>query len=176
MLLGIAWWPFLVVILPIVQQTGMVFDTLVLGLLAAERGKWFWTGIAAYTVLLKPADSGLVVLLLIAWALMSRTGRRPFVRGFLALSLPTAALAFAVQPTWLFEWITHLLSWRGPGDFALVNPPASLGRRCTCRAGWSWARLRRSWQAQRCSAGGRCARRLRRRRHPPVCWGGMHPL
>lgn len=126
LLLGIAWWPFLTVILPIVQQAGTVFAMLVLALLAAERGRWYWAGIAAYVALLKPANSGLVVLLLIAWALTNRTGRWPFVRGFLTLSVPTAALAFAVRPTWLFEWVTQLLSWRGPGDFALVNPPATV--------------------------------------------------
>lgn len=126
LLLGIAWWPFLAVILPIVQQAGTVFAMLVLALLAAERGRWYWAGIAAYVALLKPANSGLVVLLLIAWALMSRAGRWSFVRGFLTLCLPTAALAFAVQPAWLFEWITQLLSWRGPGDFTLVNPPATV--------------------------------------------------
>lgn len=138
LLVGIAWWPFLAVILPIVQQAGTVFALLVFALLAAERGRWFWSGAAAYAALLKPADSGLVVLLLVAWALTSRAGRWRFVWGFLALALPTAALAFVARPTWLFEWITQLLAWRGPGDFALINPPATVAHALGLPAGVAW--------------------------------------
>ena len=126
LLVGIFWWPFLAVILPLAQQAGTVFALLVFAVLAAEHGRWFGAGVAAYIALLKPADSAPMILVLAAWALTNAAGRWSFVRGFLAVGLPTAAVAFIARPTWLFDWLTQLVQWRGPGDFALVNPPATL--------------------------------------------------
>ncbi len=108
MLIGLAWWPFLSVILPIVQQAGTIFALLVLATLAAERGQWFWSGVACFLALLKPTESALVVLVLAMWAIRWPAGRRPFLAGALAIGLPATALAFAVRPTWIPDWIRVL--------------------------------------------------------------------
>jgi hypothetical protein len=112
LLLGLAWWPFLSVILPIVQQAGTIFALLVLAALAAERGRWSWAGAAAFVALLKPTESAPIVAMLAVWAWHAPTGRRAFLTGFLALGLPTTLLAFARRPTWVTDWLRVLASLR----------------------------------------------------------------
>jgi hypothetical protein len=108
LLIALAWWPFLAVILPIVQQAGTVFAVVVLAALAAERGRWFWAGIACFIALLKPTESAPIVALLALWALRTPAATRPFLAGLLAVGLPASAAAFIVRPTWPLDWVRVL--------------------------------------------------------------------
>jgi hypothetical protein len=122
LLLGLAWWPFLSVILPIVQQAGTVFALIALATLAAERGRWGWAGAAAFVALVKPTESAPVVAMLALLAWRTRAARRPFLSGFLAIGLPTTLVAFARRPTWVTDWLRVLASLQA-GHFAYeVNP------------------------------------------------------
>jgi Glycosyltransferase family 87 len=138
-LLGVAWWPFLSVILPIVQQSGAVFALLVLATLAAERGRWSWAAVAAYISLIKPTESAPVVLLLAVWALRTPAARRPFGLGLAAVALPTAALAFAVRPTWPADWLRVLASLRAGHFDYNVDLIAALAQRVHMPVDLLWA-------------------------------------
>jgi hypothetical protein len=155
LLLGIAWWPFLSVILPIVQQAGTIFALLALAALAAERGRWSWAGAAAFLALLKPTESAPFVLLLALWALRSRASRRPFATGLLAVGAPACLLALAVRPTWIADWLRTVAALRAghfgyfvdlPGGVAAaLGLPGALGAVAALAVGAVWAVL--TWRA-----------------------------
>lgn len=121
-LLGLVWWPFLSVILPIVQQAGTIFALLALAGLAAERGRWGWAGAAAFLALLKPTESLPVVALLALWAWRAPVARRGFLAGFAAVGVPAALVAFARRPTWLADWLHAVLVLQA-GHFAYMVDP-----------------------------------------------------
>lgn len=138
LLLGLAWWPFLSVILPITQQTGTIFALLVLAVLAAERGHWGWAGLAAYISLLKPTESGPIVLLLALWALRSPTARRPFLVGLLGAAIPTCVVAFAVRPSWPLDWLRVLAMLRAGHFDYNVDLLSTLSQRLALPSALLW--------------------------------------
>ena len=99
LLWGLAWWPFLAVILPIIQPTGIVVAALAFCLLAAGAGarvpsgyesaeaqprqapaaagagQWFWAGVALFFALLKPQDALPVLVVLAVWAALRPEAR-----------------------------------------------------------------------------------------------------
>jgi hypothetical protein len=105
LLAGVAWWPFLAVILPIVQQAGTVFGLLVLAAYCAERAQWFPAGVLSFLALFKPTESILLVAVLAIWSLRSSIAHaRQFVVGLAAVGVPTSLVAFAKRPTWVADW------------------------------------------------------------------------
>jgi hypothetical protein len=105
LLAGVGWWPFLAVILPIVQQAGTVFGMVVLAAWCVERNRWFSAGVLSFLALFKPTESIVLVTVLALWALRSSAPRaRLFFAGLAAIGVPTSLLAFAVRPTWVLDW------------------------------------------------------------------------
>jgi hypothetical protein len=126
---GLAWWPFLAVILPIVQQAGTVFALLVLATLCAERDEWLVAGLLSVPALLKPTASAPLVLALALWAVRSPAARRRYFAGLAALGMPLTAVATIVRPTWPADWLRAVLDLHAAHFSYTLDPPGIL-------AGW----------------------------------------
>jgi hypothetical protein len=126
LLWGLAWWPFLAVILPIVQPTGIVLAALAWCLLALGARRWFWAGFALFFALLKPQDALPAVVVLLLCGLLHKEARWRLVAGFCAAALLPVSLAFAWQPGWVGAWLAAVTTLPAhiPGYYQ--NPPAQL--------------------------------------------------
>jgi hypothetical protein len=127
LLAGLGWWPFLAVILPIVQQAGTVFGLLVLAAFLAERNRWLPAGVLSFVALLKPTESILLVAVLAVWALRSSASHaRLFLTGIAAIGIPTTLLAFSRRPSWLPEWWRAVVTLHATHYAHEVDPPDAL--------------------------------------------------
>ncbi|HEV2238584.1 MAG TPA: hypothetical protein VGR57_18140 [Ktedonobacterales bacterium] len=145
--IGLAWWPFLAVILPIVQQAGTVFALLALAALAAERDDWQVAGLLCIPALLKPTESAPLVLALALWAARAPAARRRYFTGLAALGLPLAALAFIVRPTWPADWLRAVLDLRAANYSYMLDPPGVLAGWLHLPAALLWALVAAAWAA-----------------------------
>ncbi|SRR5579883_237769 len=126
LLWGIAWWPFLAVILPIIQPTGMVMASLAFCLLAAGSGQWFWAGFALFFALLKPQDALPALAVLAIWGALRAEARWRLLAGFCAAAgLPTL-VAFLWRPDWLMGWLSAILALPAHIPAYYQNPLAAL--------------------------------------------------
>ncbi len=126
LLWGIAWWPFLAVILPIVQPTGVVVAALVFCFLAAGAGRWFWAGFALFVALLKPQDALPALVVLAIWAALCAEARWRLLAGFFSAAVLPVGLAFIWRPDWLSHWLGALLALPAHVPAYYENPPAAL--------------------------------------------------
>src|SRR5262249_38088121 len=117
LLWGIVWWPFLAVILPIIQPTGIVVAALAVcllaagvGALAAGAGQWFWAGVALFFALLKPQDALPALVVLALWAVLRPEARWRLLTGFGAIAVVPVALSFFWRPDWLMAWAGALVA------------------------------------------------------------------
>jgi hypothetical protein len=144
---GLAWWPFLAVILPIVQQIGTVFALLVAAIFLAEREEWTAVGMLSFALLLKPTVSVPCVVALAAWALRAPAARRRYVTGLVALGAPLATLAFVVRPTWPLDWLRAVLDLRAARFSYTLDPPSDLAALLHVPAALVWALVALAWGA-----------------------------
>ncbi|HEY7983053.1 MAG TPA: hypothetical protein VID73_02720 [Ktedonobacterales bacterium] len=143
--IGLAWWPFLAVILPIVQQAGTVFALLALAALAAERDDWLAAGLLSIPALLKPTESAPLVAALALWAVRAPTARRRYFTGLAALGLPLLALAFIVRPTWPADWLRAVLDLRAAHFAYTLDPPGIVAGWLHLPAALVWALVGAAW-------------------------------
>ncbi len=128
LLWGIAWWPFLSVILPIIQPTGIVVAALAFCLLAAGAGRWFWAGGALFFALLKPQDALPALVVLAVWAALRPEARWRLLAGFSAIAVVPVALAFFWRPDWLTSWASALVALPAHIPAYYQNPVAALAQ------------------------------------------------
>jgi hypothetical protein len=123
---GIGWWPFPVIILPMVQPSGVVFAALAFCLLAVRSGRWFWGGFACFVALLKPQDALPVLAVLAIYALLRAEARWRLLAGFAAAAALPVTAAFLWRPDWLGAWLEAVIALPPhiPGFYQ--NPPAAL--------------------------------------------------
>jgi hypothetical protein len=140
LLAGVGWWPFLAVILPIVQQAGSVFGLLVLAAYCMEQKRWFAAGFMSFLALFKPTESVMLIAVLALWALRSpsRQAWRYFA-GFAAIGVPTTLLAFAVRPTWVMDWWHAAVTLHGSHFGHEVDLPDALAALLHLPAALIWA-------------------------------------
>lgn len=129
LLWGIAWWPFLAVILPIIQPTGVVVAALAFCLLAAGAEQWFWAGFALFFALLKPQDALPALVVLAIWAALRPEARWRLLAGFGVVAIVPVALAFFWRPDWLMAWVSALVALPAHIPAYYLNPLAALGQR-----------------------------------------------
>jgi hypothetical protein len=138
LLWGIAWWPFLAVILPIIQPTGVVVAALAFCLLAAGSGQWFWAGFALFFALLKPQDALPTLGVLAIWGALRAEARWRLLAGFSAAAgLPTL-VAFLWRPDWLAAWLGAILALPAHIPAYYQNPLASLARVLGAAGSLAW--------------------------------------
>lgn len=142
LLWGLAWWPFVAVILPIIQPTGIVMAALAFCLLAAGAGRWCWAGVALFFALLKPQDALPALVVLTIWGALRVEARWRMLAGFGAIAVVPVALSFLWQPGWLLAWANALLALppRIPAYYfspltALAQQPGPLGALAWALAG-----------------------------------------
>ncbi|HEY7349779.1 MAG TPA: glycosyltransferase 87 family protein [Ktedonobacterales bacterium] len=128
MLWGMAWWPFLAVILPIIQPTGIVVAALAFCLLAVGTRRWFWAGCALFFALLKPQDALPVLAPLAIWGLPRAEARWRLLAGFGAIAVLPVALSFLWRPDWLVNWASALIALPAHIPAYYLNPLASLAQ------------------------------------------------
>jgi hypothetical protein len=137
---GIGWWPFLAVILPIVQQAGTVFGLLVLAAFGVERKRWFAAGVLSFLALLKPTESIVLVAVLALWALRSPSRQAwRYFGGMGAIGIPTSLLAFALRPTWVTDWWNAVVALQRTHFDYEVDPPTPLAGVLRLPPGIIWA-------------------------------------
>ncbi len=142
LLWGIVWWPFLAVILPIIQPTGIVVAALAFCLLAADAGaraagenagatagQWFWAGVALFFALLKPQDALPALVVLAIWAALRPEARWWLLAGFGAMAVMPVALSFFWRPDWLTAWASALIALPAHIPAYYLNPVAALAER-----------------------------------------------
>jgi len=125
---GIAWWPFLAVILPIIQPTGIVVAALAFCLLAVGTRRWFWAGFALFFALLKPQDALPVLAVLIVWGALRAEARWRLLAGFGAIAVVPVALSFLWRPDWLLAWVDAIITLPAHIQKYYQNPLASLSQ------------------------------------------------
>ncbi|HLW02466.1 MAG TPA: glycosyltransferase 87 family protein [Ktedonobacterales bacterium] len=135
LLWGIAWWPFLSVILPIIQPTGIVVAALAFCLLAAGAGaraagagRWFWAGFALFFALLKPQDALPALVVLAVWAALRPEARWRLLAGFAAMAVVPVALSFIWRSDWLTAWASALIALPAHIPAYYQNPVAALAQ------------------------------------------------
>ncbi len=129
LLWGLAWWPFLAVILPIIQPTGIVVAALAFCLLAAGARQWFWAGFALFFALLKPQDALPVLVVLAIWAALRPEARWRLLVGFGAIAVVPLALSFLWRPDWLMAWASAIIALPAHIPTYYQNPVAALAQR-----------------------------------------------
>jgi hypothetical protein len=163
LLWGIAWWPFLAVILPIIQPTGIVVAALAFCLLAAgagaratngsERagtrfpqapaaagaGQWFWAGCALFFALLKPQDALPALAVLAVWGALRPQARWRLLAGSGAAAVVPVALAFFWRPDWLAAWASALAALPAHIPAYYLNPLTALSQRLGPAGALVWA-------------------------------------
>jgi hypothetical protein len=145
--IGLAWWPFLAVILPIVQQAGTVFALLALAALAAERDDWLVAGLLSIPALLKPTESAPLVLVLALWAARAPAARQRYFLGLAALGGPLVVLAFVVRPTWPADWLRAVQDLRAAHFSYTLDPPGALASWLHLPAALVWTLVIAVWAA-----------------------------
>jgi hypothetical protein len=128
LLWGIAWWPFLSVILPIIQPTGIVVAALAFCLLAVKARQWFWAGFALFFALLKPQDALPALVVLVVWAALRPEARWRVLAGFSAIAIVPVALAFFWRSDWLMAWASALIALPAHIPTYYQNPVVELAR------------------------------------------------
>jgi len=126
LLWGLAWWPFLAVILPIIQPTGIVVAALAFCLLAAGARQWFWAGCALFFALLKPQDALPVLVVLAVWGALHAEARWRLLAGFGAIASVPVAASFLWRPDWLAAWASALNALPAHISRYYLNPLAAL--------------------------------------------------
>ncbi len=126
LLWGIAWWPFLAVIMPIIQPTGMVVAALAFCLLAVGARRWFWAGCALFFALLKPQDALPALAALAIWGALHAEARWRLLAGFGVVAVLPAALSFFWRPDWPAAWAGALLALPARIPSYYLNPLAAL--------------------------------------------------
>ena len=161
LLWGLAWWPFLAVILPIIQPTGIVVAALAFCLLAAGAGaratgesaeaqprqapaavgarQWFWAGVALFFALLKPQDALPALLVLAIWAALRPEARWRLLGGFGAMAVVPVALSFLWRPDWLMAWASAIIALPAHIPAYYQNPVAALAQQLGALGMLVWA-------------------------------------
>ncbi|HEY7356192.1 MAG TPA: glycosyltransferase 87 family protein [Ktedonobacterales bacterium] len=141
LLWGMAWWPFLAIILPIIQPTGIVVAALAFCLLAvgAGAGSWFWAGCALFFALLKPQDALPALAVLAVWAALRSEARWRLLAGFGVVALVPATLAFFWRPDWLTAWASTLVALPAHIPAYYLNPLAALSQQFGPAGALAWA-------------------------------------
>jgi hypothetical protein len=139
LLWGLAWWPFLAVILPIIQPTGVVVAALAFCLLAAGAGRWFWAGFALFFALLKPQDALPALVVLAIWGALRAEVRWRLLAGFGVIAVVPVALSFFWRPDWLLTWVTALIALPPHISAYYFNPVAALAQQLGPVGGLVWA-------------------------------------
>jgi hypothetical protein len=153
LLWGVAWWPFLAVILPIIQPTGIVVAALAFCLLAAGAGarastasesaetrfpqapaaggagQWFWAGCALFFALLKPQDALPALVVLAIWGALRAEARWRLLAGSGAIAAVPVAVSFLWRPDWLTTWANVIIALPAHIPAYYQNPVAALAQK-----------------------------------------------
>jgi hypothetical protein len=128
LLWGMAWWPFLAVILPIIQPTGIVVAALAFCLLAVGARRWFWAGCALFFALLKPQDALPALVVLAIWGVLRAEARWRLLAGFGVIAVLPVVASFLWRPDWPVAWASALIALPAHIPAYYQNPLASLAR------------------------------------------------
>jgi hypothetical protein len=126
LLWGIGWWPFPVIILPMVQPNGVVFAAMAFCLLLVSSGRWFWGGFACFFALLKPQDALPMLAVLAIYAVLRARARWRLLAGFAAAASVPSIVAFLWRPDWLGAWLGQVIALPPHIAGYYQNPPAQL--------------------------------------------------
>lgn len=127
MLVVVAGGPMLKVIWPIVQPSGVEIFLVAAMIFCFLRQHYSWVGALAFLIQFKP-QTGLVFLLDLAlFGLLVAEARWRLLKGFLFAALPLLAIAFWLDPAWIFDWLESLRKLSGYSSVYAINMVASLG-------------------------------------------------
>jgi hypothetical protein len=81
------------------------------GILALQRGRFFFSGFLMALTTIKPQVTGLAIIFLLLWSLRDWRARRGFCLGFISTFALLMAASLVILPHWIESWLRTLIAY-----------------------------------------------------------------